>query len=1223
MEKQIGMSAGVVALLVFFVHALVPPAGERAAAPGKQSEDSSSSNAPAAAKMVPLEGPWLASRQYFHQEPAANAHGACMDYLLPDLGKSPPANCSSSELRALFGLGAEDIDPNERTTLIATIPDPIHTRMSLQTDRYLNALQQAAFRVGWELATQWLPWTAKAGQISTTSPGSNVPNLDLEKMPGLLVFRRHFVSPSVENKCLLVFIVGETPTAGINGFQFEAAVRSIAKLHPSDTRPIGILGPTFSGSFLSLTKLIRGDSDAHAYDIRAGSVSNSVYAQNMLVDLTRDRKVTFHGSTLPSASFDNHFRKLALDQGFPPDRLAELVEDESGFSFRPDQASSSRTPDITIYRYPRDIAQLRNAYSDIAFSPSQKPGAVPSQALEFSLKDTQSGENTFPMFSTSHTPVSQNAVLEQIIQDINARRVRLLSLSATNIFDTIFLAKVLHKECPDLRVVLNGADLLFVQEAAQGSLTGLLAISPFPMFPQGFVWANSDEHDHITFADADSVGEYNAALSLLDGKVDDRQGLEPSFTKGSKALFSAWLLVLGRTGWLPVDLLDQDNRVLSRQNKSVPEQNWFDPGSESHLKPHLDLPPAPLSWNILCILSAILSLGVCGRLVYLKVRACLPVWSSLCLSDLFFPKKPAVISRLAHARYLCLFACLSSLAFVNGVLFVPMEAMRFANRSPVADPSLEWLSGIAFALPLVIAFVLFRWIPVRLFQRDCAVKLDLTQSYLYRALFLRVVLLFWPLIALAFWLQLCLAAGARGPLLCFRVFALSPPVSPIWPLVLTGLTFVTVAFFHLRRFTWVDHQQPGLETKLLDQALWGQLKGLKRRFDLVVSSPVHLSPKRGLISFVVVTSSFSLLVLLFPEESLRSFERRVFEKLLIALLIPLAIFIAATFIQFASSWSILRALLTTLNSLAIGRFFARLPDFDGSGPVWIRDLKLMSLATSVNSAIALHNLELAMPSLKMDRPGYWNTLKKFLAPECPGRLRSQFIADYRKFRNKAAEVSRTLSCKVLLPYWLANPIPFVQAVEKERAKTNTDAKAPALLTRAAAAGASAQTMSDPARSLTTAPADGRRASEGSKPACEVSTEAYEMASKYVVLQYAVFIGYALRHLQNLLLCCALSFTLLVLALHSFSFQAPQAISRFLILALAAGAVIVIRVLAQIERNPVISRMSGTEEGQLSKDFYLRVLTYGALPVLTVISTQFPAIARFITSWAQPTIEAMR
>ena len=368
--------------------------------------------------MVPLEGPWLASRQYFHQEPAANAHDACMDYLLPDLGKSPPANCSSSELRALFGLGAEDIDPQERTTLIATIPDPIHTRMSLQTDRYLNALQQAAFRVGWELATQWLPWTAKAVQISAAAPGSNVPNLDLEKMPGLIVFRRHFVSPLLENKCLLVFIVGETPTAGINGFQFEAAVRSIAKLHPSDARPIGILGPTFSGSFLSLTKLIRGDSDGHAYDIRAGSVSNSVYAQNMLVGLDVRSK-----GDIPRLHFTQRFlrqplQKLANDQGYRSDRLAELVEDESGFSFSGLTKHPRRdTPDITIYRYPRDIAQLRNAYSDIAFSPSQKPGAAPSQALEFSLKDTQSGENTFPMFSTSHTPVSQNAVLEQIIQD--------------------------------------------------------------------------------------------------------------------------------------------------------------------------------------------------------------------------------------------------------------------------------------------------------------------------------------------------------------------------------------------------------------------------------------------------------------------------------------------------------------------------------------------------------------------------------------------------------------------------------------------------------------------------------------------------------------------------------------------------------------------------------------------------------------------------------------
>ena len=124
------------------------------------------------------------------------------------------------------------------------------------------------------------------------------------------------------------------------------------------------------------------------------------------------------------------------------------------------------------------------------------------------------------------------------------------------------------------------------------------------------------------------------------------------------------------------------------------------------------------------------------------------------------------------------------------------------------------------------------------------------------------------------------------------------------------------------------------------------------------------------------------------------------------------------------------------------------------------------------------------------------------------------------------------------------------------------------------------------------------------------------------MQYAAFIGYALRHLQNLLLCCTVCFVLLVLALNSFSFQAPQAISQFLILALIVGAVIVLRVLAQIERDAILSRLSGTEAGELGKDFYFRALAYGGLPVLTVIGTQYPAISHFVSAWAQPTLAAI-
>jgi hypothetical protein len=75
--------------------------------------------------------------------------------------------------------------------------------------------------------------------------------------------------------------------------------------------------------------------------------------------------------------------------------------------------------------------------------------------------------------------------------------------------------------------------------------------------------------------------------------------------------------------------------------------------------------------------------------------------------------------------------------------------------------------------------------------------------------------------------------------------------------------------------------------------------------------------------------------------------------------------------------------------------------------------------------------------------------------------------------------------------------------------------------------------------------------------------------------------------------------------------------------LIPGGIVVVRALAQIERNPIISRISGNEEGALGKDFYQSVIVYGALPVLTVLGTQFPSVAHFLTSWAEPTLAALK
>src|SRR5450755_3886269 len=177
-----------------------------------------------------------ATQQYFHQEPGAKAADKCSQYLFSSPDRTPLTDCDHSVLGSLYALPL-DLSPNRVSTLIATVYDPLHTRMSVETDRYLDAVQQAAYRSGWEMATQWLPWTFKASQDSASSSlhlGSK--EVDVEELPGLLLFRRHFIPKTQKSvgtdpsDILMIFIVGETPTAGINGYQFEVARNSITRL---------------------------------------------------------------------------------------------------------------------------------------------------------------------------------------------------------------------------------------------------------------------------------------------------------------------------------------------------------------------------------------------------------------------------------------------------------------------------------------------------------------------------------------------------------------------------------------------------------------------------------------------------------------------------------------------------------------------------------------------------------------------------------------------------------------------------------------------------------------------------------------------------------------------------------------------------------------------------------------------------------------------------------
>jgi hypothetical protein len=130
-------------------------------------------------------------------------------------------------------------------------------------------------------------------------------------------------------------------------------------------------------------------------------------------------------------------------------------------------------------------------------------------------------------------------------------------------------------------------------------------------------------------------------------------------------------------------------------------------------------------------------------------------------------------------------------------------------------------------------------------------------------------------------------------------------------------------------------------------------------------------------------------------------------------------------------------------------------------------------------------------------------------------------------------------------------------------------------------------------------------------------------AEMVTLGYIAFIQANCRQIENLFFFLPVGFVLTLVSLNSYPFQSVHVLGWFMASLLIAIGLAVGFVLASSERDPVLSRLNGTAPGKIGKDFYLNLVSYGALPVLTVLAAQFPAIGSFLFSWVQPVLQALR
>jgi hypothetical protein len=132
-----------------------------------------------------------------------------------------------------------------------------------------------------------------------------------------------------------------------------------------------------------------------------------------------------------------------------------------------------------------------------------------------------------------------------------------------------------------------------------------------------------------------------------------------------------------------------------------------------------------------------------------------------------------------------------------------------------------------------------------------------------------------------------------------------------------------------------------------------------------------------------------------------------------------------------------------------------------------------------------------------------------------------------------------------------------------------------------------------------------------------------VAEEFLAIRYVSLIRAVLVNMRYLIMLISAIFVLTIVAWNSYPFQPRQWVDEAftcLLILLGTG---IIWVFAQMHRNPTLSRITDTNANELGFDFYLRIATFGAVPVLTWMAYQFPEVGGGLFRLIQPSLEVLK
>ncbi len=461
--------------------------------------------------------------------------------------------------------------------LIATVPDPLDSHLALYFDRALDAIQRAAGADGYVLDRLYLPWkkdvqtswTVRANPPSsedgwlTASPKA-IPGSQHRRQPGVLLFRR--VDPAAaERQLLLVFLVGETPTSGIQREAFSNALSAVDGFRGADhcsvrldDTVIRILGPYFSGSTDSLKHALETGRPKSPVQIITGSAT---VRQNQTILRSYD----FHATVAPDDALEREiFRYFKERMGVCPDREVAVfseaataygesgaVKDEAG----PTADDCDLKPALRI-QFPLHVSQLRAAYQqDSALKNDGLFNRGPRRTLELPLEPPEKDPgDILPPQDPKMASVFAELALAAGIETIRREPIRMVGIRATDPRDVLFLARKIGEARANVVLFAFGTDAVYTHPDYQRFLRGMLVATSYPLFPPNQEWTGLGDY-RVAFSGAFDEGVFNAATLLLQGHEPAPGSLLEYRAPGASPTDDRppiWIVAVGRGGYWPV-----------------------------------------------------------------------------------------------------------------------------------------------------------------------------------------------------------------------------------------------------------------------------------------------------------------------------------------------------------------------------------------------------------------------------------------------------------------------------------------------------------------------------------------------------------------------------------------------------------------------------------------------------------------------------------------------